>query len=410
MGDEPDIEREIGASHLTEAGSDDEIERLRVELAETNRGVLALYAELDQHARKLAAADERKDQFLALLAHELRNPLAVADLALDSLEGSPEVFVLRRQIRHLTRLVDDLLDMSRIARGKIALEMRPLDLVTLVDETVRDGAVLLRTMGSSLDWTAPADAIVVEGDAVRLTQVVTNLLHNAGKYSPAGSRVRVTLDELDGQARLRVADEGRGLTANERKRIFELFVQADVAAEHGASGLGIGLTLVRQLTQMQGGQVQVESEGRGRGSVFSVCLPLSDATPQPRPRTPAPASLDARVLLVEDDDDLRELLAAKLERRGLTVVTATDGREALTQLEEGAPDVVVTDLGLPAMDGHTLARAIRRSHPGLPLVALSGYGARRDRERSAAAGFAKHFVKPIAVDDLVSALATLVQP
>lgn len=420
MPDEPDelgpplevpLSEELGLNEPSEDGTSlAELERLQHELEHTNRGVLALYSELEAHARKLKRADERKDDFLALLAHELRNPLAVAHLALDELDPSPAALILRRQVEHLTRLVDDLLDVSRVARGKIALELTPIDLVALVDETVRDRKSLLERTGHHVSWTRPDRELVIEGDAVRLTQVVNNLLHNAAKYSPPDTTVFIDVDEADGGAVLRVRDEGRGLTAEERERIFGLFVQAFANGGDEAGGLGIGLTLVRQLIRMQGGSVDVESEGRGRGSTFLVRLPLSDAQLPTTSRPPAsraePRAI-RRVLLVEDEGDLRVLLAAKLRRAGLEVTQAVDAREALAALEAEVPEAVLSDLGLPGMDGYELAAEVQKRAPGIPLVALSGYGAPRDRERTAAAGFAHHLVKPIAFDALLEVLDEL---
>lgn len=385
--------------------SDAELERLRLELDETNRGVLALYSELDAHARKLAEADRRKDEFLALLAHELRNPLAVARLALDELDDSEPANVLRRQVHHLSRLVDDLLEVSRIARGKIVLSLTPLDLVALVDETVRDREPVLASSGHRLEWAPPDEVLPVEADAVRLAQVVNNLLHNAAKYSPAGSTVRVEVERQGDEARLRVHDEGRGLTREERRRIFDLFVQTHADAEEDSGGLGIGLTLVRQLTRMQGGRVEVESAGRGEGSEFSVVLPLTDEPVRASVPHAAPRPIEGRrILLVEDEDDLRVLLAAKLRRRGIDVDTAEDAHSALGHVEERPYDAILSDLGLPGMNGYELARELRSRCPGVPLVALSGYGSERDRDRSRRAGFARHLVKPLALEEIVETL------
>ncbi|MGF1464822.1 MAG: ATP-binding protein [Sandaracinaceae bacterium] len=398
-----------GSSPSSERGGLEEIERLRAQLHDTNRGVLALYKELDEHARQLAEADQRKSDFLALLAHELRNPLAVASLALDELDDGPVAHTLRRQIGHLTRLVDDLLDVSRIARGKVVLDLEVVDLASLVDEALEDRRPLLASTGHDVAWVRPPRPVPVRADPVRLTQVLNNLLDNAAKYSPPDTTISVTVDVAgsDG-ARLRVRDEGRGLTDAERRRIFELFVQTFRDTEDEAAGLGIGLTLVRQLVRMQDGHVEVDSAGRGHGATFSVLLPLRDeATAAARSPAPAPAGSVAgrRVLMVEDDDDLRTLLAARLRRRGVEVTAATSGREALARFRPGAFDVVLSDLGLPEMDGYELGRRVRELDPGVRLVALSGYGAAQDQERSERAGFDAHLVKPLGIDALLAVLA-----
>ncbi len=375
-----------------------ELARLRAELAETNRGVVALHADLDE-------AERRRNDFLAMLAHELRNPLAVARLALDDIdrEGSREI--LHRQLGQLTRLVDDLLEASRVVRGKVSLRMEHVELTELVDTLVRDRAAV--HTAHAFAWERPASPIDVKGDPARLRQVLTNLLDNAQKYSPEGTTIEVALTERDGQVSLAVRDEGRGLTAEERRRVFDLFVQAERTLAREPGGLGIGLTLVRHLVQQHDGVVFVESEGLDRGSRFVVELPQGGAPVA----SSAASSPDAevtlagtRVLLVEDNDDLRLLLAARLRRHGLEVDEAEDGLAALATLERGAYDVVVADVGLPEVDGFELARRVRARWPSQRLIALTGYGSTEHRRRAADAGFDRHLVKPVELPQLLEAI------
>lgn len=380
---------------------------LREELEETNRGVVALTAELAARTRALEAADRRKDRFLALLGHELRNPLAVIDLVVDDVSPQERAQLLRRQIDHVRRLIDDLLDVSRVERGKITLDLRPVDLAEVVDTTLEDAREVLEKRGHQIEWTPPSDSVVVVGDPARLSQVVTNLLDNAVKYSPPGV-VEVGLDVADEWVALWVRDEGRGVDPEEREHVFEPFAQTADTTDSALGGLGIGLTLVRSLVELHAGRTWLESAGRGCGTTFFVELPRAPQDDAPResvrPR-PARTLEGLRVLLVEDGDELRELLAARLRRCGLQVATAADGTEGLEVFGAGEEvDVVVTDLGLPGIDGYEVARRVHGIDPSVRLVALSGYGAPSDRQRTAEAGFHAHLVKPVALDALLGAL------
>jgi len=380
---------------------------MREELEETNRGVVALTAELAERTRALEAADRRKDRFLALLGPALRTPLAVIDLVVDEVSPPERAQLLRRQVDHVRRLIDDLLDVSRVERGKITLDLTSVDLRALVDTTIEDARGVIEREGHRLEWAPPAEPVFVTGDPARLAQIIVNLLDNAVKYSPSGSRVTVALDVSDERVTLRVSDEGQGVDPEHQEHVFELFAQSDAARRGASGGLGIGLTLVRSLVELHAGEARLQSEGRGHGSTFTVELPRIAAPPPPAaPSSPPGRAAEAmRVLLVEDGDELRELLAARLRRRGLEVHTAADGAEALELLSEVPPlDAVVTDLGLPVIDGYELAEAVRETQPNLRLVALSGYGAPADRRRSAEVGFHAHLVKPVALDALLGAL------
>lgn len=385
-----------------------EVVALREELAETNRGVVALTAELAERTTELEAADQRKGWFLALLAHELRNPLAVIDLVVDDVSPDAHATLLRRQVDHIRHLVDDLLDVSRIERGKVTLDLETLNVGALVQTTIEDLRGVFAPRGHRVEWTPPDEPQWVVGDASRLSQVVANLLDNAVKYSPDRSRIWVELVGDGPLVSLRVRDEGRGLDPDEQARVFEMFEQVDESMGRTRGGLGIGLTLVRSLVELHHGTIHVQSEGRDRGSEFRIQLP-SASPPQPSessaPALDAPTPADLRILLVEDGDELRELLAARLRRRGVDVATATDAFDALEHLAEEADfDAVVTDLGLPQMDGYELAQRALDRHPTLRLVALSGYGSPADRARTAAIGFSAHLVKPVALDDLLDVL------
>lgn len=378
---------------------------LQEELEETHRGVVVLHAQL-------ARTERSRNAFLAMLAHELRNPLAVAALALEE-PGDEGRAVVRRQLLQLTRLVDDLLDASRVVRGKISLFQEPLDLSSLVSDVVAERQPLFAREGRVLRWQEPTEACGVHGDEARLRQLITNLLDNAQKYSE-GTDVHVSLRAAPDHLLLSVRDEGRGLTREEMAKVFDLFVQADRSLAREPGGLGIGLTLVRQLAQAHGGDVGVQSDGLGHGATFVARLPridLDSVRPAPKPAVVEmdPSLEGARVLLVEDGDELRALLKARLERLGFRVVAAEDGATALESLaSEPAFDVVLADVGLPGMDGYQLAERIGAEQPDLPLVAMTGYGSSEHQQRASEAGFDMHLVKPVAFDTLVDVLKRLI--
>ncbi len=367
--------------------------------AERSRLLASLEAALDDSR----AAGRVKDEFLAMLGHELRNPLSpiVTSLDLMDMRNEPtsvrERTIMRRQVNHLRRLVDDLLDVSRIASGKLTVDLKPLDLADLVRHTV---AAFPR---AGVELAAP-ESLWVRGDESRLTQVLNNLLSNAARFGR--DHIGVQLDTHDGLARLLVTDDGVGMGASMLERIFEPFFQAPQPLARNTGGLGLGLAIVRRIVELHGGSVSAYSEGEGRGSRFEVRLPLGVAA-QAGPESTviaAPARLD--VLLVDDNYDAVVATAALLENMGHTVRVAATGEEAIGEAARQAPQVAILDIGLPDMDGYTLARRLQADMPGLRLVALSGYGQQSDVAQAMEAGFALHLTKPATLDDLARALAS----
>lgn len=398
---------------LAEAGELLAGARASREVAEAERSRLF---ERESAARR--AAEEQnaaKDQFLALLGHELRNPLAAIAGASEVMTRSaanaavPNRFlaIVQRQTRHLAHIVDDLLEVSRLLSGKISLERRPINLAESARRCVEALRQTERAAGSR--FIVDADDAWVDGDAVRIEQIVSNLVTNALKYSPAGSTVTLRVRALpDGTATLAVSDEGAGIAADLMPRIFEPFVQGPAYPGRVSSGLGIGLALVRQLVALHGGEVAATSGGEGRGSTFVLTLPAVAAPPAVLPAAAA-ASSSCCVLLVEDNADARVAMAELLELMGYEIVEAGDGDEALARAAQRRPDVVVMDIGLPGRDGYQIAAEMRRRPEwrGLPLIALTGYGQQRDAQLAAEAGFDRHLVKPVDPDVLASAIEGL---
>ena len=364
---------------------------------------------------------ERKDDILALLGHELRNPLAPILTAVHLLKGradgspSKELDIIERQAQHLVRLVDDLLDVARLTRGKVVLERAPVEIAQVVARSVEMVSPLLEQRGHSLDIDVPTVGLVVDVDENRLAQVVSNLLSNAAHYTQVGGHIGVSARRDGETVVVDVSDDGMGIEADSLSDIFDLFVQgANRSSEH--RGLGLGLVVVKQLTELHGGSVTVASEGAGRGTKFTARLPL---LPAGSIAATAPISLlhvahteePMRVLLVDDNEDALDLLSALLERAGHEVVMAHDAPEALRVLERFHPLVAVIDIGMPVMDGYELAARIRAQHGNdRPyLVALTGYGQLTDQERSRAAGFNEHLVKPVKFADLLRVIARLAE-
>lgn len=368
----------------------------------------------------LHRADRRKDEFLALLSHELRNPLTPILTAARLLErrvddeARQDVDVIVRQVKHLARLVDDLLDVSRVARGAVTLSKTQLDLASVVSRAVEATSTLFEERGHRLDISMPAAGLEVEGDAVRLTQVVDNLLSNAARYTPPGGVVTVTGALEDDSVVLRVHDTGVGIDPSLLPDLFGTFVQGARGPDRAEGGLGIGLSLVRTLTELHGGTASAHSDGPGQGSEFSIRLPRSGKTnglAQPAaPRSDAndSAPTSARVLLVDDHSDVIEELSRLLSVLGYDVRAARNPLEAIELAEVFRPQIAVLDIGLPTMDGYALARELRSRLADSPpsLIAISGYGQPQDRQRSAASGFAVHLVKPIDVSELAEALTS----
>ena len=377
-------------------------------------------AELRAHAAALAEADRRKDEFLAMLAHELRNPLSAIGAALAVQEArarGDETSVrvqetLSRQTRHLARLVDDLLDVSRITHGKIELRRAVVDLVELTRRALAAAEPLMEARGTRLEVTLPASPLPVDADVLRIEQVIVNLLGNAAKFSPPGEAVQVTLAEEDAPPRavLRVRDHGIGIAPSMLESIFDMFVQVDQSAARSRGGLGIGLTMVKKLVGLHGGTVTAHSGGEGRGATFTVRLPLSAAvTAGDAPAAPERAASRARrVLLIEDNVDITDFIRMQLEIWGHEVSVAHDGPSGLEAALRLRPDIALLDVGLPGMDGYELAQRIRRDPAGteIRLVAMTGYGRPEDRARALAAGFDAHLVKPVEPRHLQELLAS----
>jgi len=366
-------------------------------------------AELRKHAAALADADRRKDEFLAMLAHELRNPLSAIGAALavqEALARGDETSVrvqetLTRQTRHLARLVDDLLDISRITHGKIELRRGVVDLVELTRRALAAAEPLLSSRGTRLEVTLPKAPLPVDADVLRIEQVIVNLVGNAAKFSPPGSAVEVTLESENDPPRavLRVRDHGIGIDPAQLESIFDMFVQVDQSAARSRGGLGIGLTMVKKLVSLHGGEVHAHSEGEGRGATFTVRLPLAAALSTPVEAVDAarPSSRRRRILLIEDNVDITDFIRIQLEMWGHDVSVAHDGPSGLEAALSLRPDIALVDVGLPGMDGYELARRLR-ADPAAPesrLVAMTGYGRPEDRARPLAAGFDAHLVKPV---------------
>ena len=362
-------------------------------------------------AAQLAELDRRKDEFLGMLAHELRNPLnaiAAANSLMDRV-GAQDARnqrlrnTLRRQTRHLARLVDDLLEVSRVTRGKMRLQPEPGDLLEILRSAVDNTRPTLEARRQSLDLALPEGVIGVNADALRLEQVFVNLLMNASKYSEPGARISVSVDCAAGdRAMVAVKDEGIGIPADKLTAVFDLFYQVDQSLARSLGGLGIGLTIARRLVELHGGTIRAHSAGPGRGSEFVVELPVLAAALTPAPKA---ADLDggvalggdATVLLVEDNRDARETLRAWLEELGYRVHAAADGFEGLDAARAHKPTIALIDIGLPGLDGYQLARLLRESDECREafLVAITGYGRPEDSARAREAGFDVHLVKPV---------------
>ena len=361
---------------------------------------------LEAREEELRLAGERKDEFLAMLAHELRNPMAALSMALELLElsaGDPARTarnrdIAHRQLGHLVRLVDDLLDVSRITRGAFELRKEDLDLNAVLDGALAVAQPLLENRGILLTVERPTDPVPVHADATRLEQVVTNLLSNAGKFTETGGAVVLSLARSDGHALLRVSDTGRGIPPPMTDQVFEPFVQVNPGLDRSKGGLGLGLTLVKRLVQMHGGTVAASSGGAGHGSTFEVRLPLRrEQHAVASGRTLTGESSARRIVVVEDSADVRETLADFLGSLGHSVELAANGPEGVQKLLTLQPDVGLVDIGLPGMDGYEVARVVRSRPEGrsLFLVALTGYGGGAAEDSARDAGFDLHVVKPV---------------
>jgi PAS domain S-box-containing protein len=406
------------------------LSRGRGERDESGRLLRVLGINIDITERKrveaaLQEADRRKDEFLAMLAHELRNPLAPIRNAAQVLKlvGPADAHqewareVIERQTQHLTRLVDDLLDVSRITQGKIKLAREPLDLATILHRAIEASRPLIEARRHQLAVALPPEPVRLEGDLTRLVQVVGNLLNNAAKYTDEGGQIRIEAMQEGEEAVVRVFDNGMGLPADLLPHVFDLFTQADRSLDRSQGGLGIGLTLVRQLVEMHGGRVEARSEGFGQGSELTVRLPALASTAAPGADTAADASAlpierGLKILIVEDNVDAAEMMSFMLQLGGHEVRAVYNGPEALEAARAFEPQVVLCDIGLPGMNGYEVAARLREqpAFRQTTLIALTGYGQEEARRRAKEAGFDYHLVKPVEPDALAALLDSLRPP
>jgi signal transduction histidine kinase/DNA-binding response OmpR family regulator len=378
--------------------------------AQLYQNLQAEIAERRQAEAKLEEANRRKDEFLAMLSHELRNPLAPIRNAVEVIRryGPQDAKLLwatditERQIKQLTRLVDELLDVARISQGKIVLRQAPLDLTALVGQCVETQRPFIAARAQMLTQAMPPGAVWVRGDGDRLQQVVNNLLNNAIKYTPDGGRLHLSMAVEAGQVLISLRDNGMGIEAELLPRVFDLFEQGQRTLDRTQGGLGVGLTLVQRLVGMHGGRVEASSAGPGQGAEFRVYLPCEPNVASIDRERPGDGGVQAgasgrRVMLVEDNADVAETTAAMLTLSGHTVGIARDGKEALAYAVEFLPEVVLLDVGLPLMDGYEVARRLRELPQvrGARLIALTGYGQASDRQRGREAGFDDHLLKPV---------------
>ena len=385
------------------------------ELALDDRGPLTFITlrDITDTKRQLNA----RDQFLAMLAHELRNPLAPIRTALEVLKLQPHPTaaqrpreIMERQVSRMVRLVDDLLDISRLTRGQIELTREAVDIAATLRRAIEDTQPLLDAQNHELVLDVDDAALTVQGDPVRLEQIFSNLLNNAAKYTPSQGRLRVEARRHGADIVVRVIDNGIGIDAALQPRVFDMFVQAETGLARTRGGLGIGLTLVKQLARLHGGDVDVESGGAGQGSAFTVRLPASDAPvvqAETAPVAHAGAAAPLRVLVVDDNEDAAELLASALVTQGHAVEVAGSGAEALERARVFRPRVILLDIGLPGIDGYGVAKQLRAESQlsDCVIIGVTGYGQPDDRRRASEAGFDEHLVKPIELDHLWSVIA-----
>ena len=381
-------------------------------------GEITMWIGSSTEVHEVKEADHRKDEFLAILAHELRNPLAPIRNMLEVLkraEGNgdlvqPALSTMERQLRHMTRLIDDLLDVSRISQGKISLRPETVELAAVIRQVVEATRPANDAAHQELMVTLPSRPVYVRADPARLAQVLGNLLHNASKFSRPGGHISLTAEQRGRDLVVTVKDVGIGISSELLPKIFEMFAQGDQTLERSHSGLGIGLTLVRRLVEMHGGTVQASSEGPGRGSEFVVRLPgliEESVAPPPNPAVDAPAVAARRILVVDDNHDAAESMSMLLELMGNETRLAFDGMEAVDAAASFRPDVILMDIGLPKLNGYEAAAQIRREPWGkaMILVALTGWGQDEDRRKSVEAGFDVHLVKPVDFATLTKLLA-----
>ncbi len=376
-----------------------------------------LLNESHNHAEALKQADSRKDEFLATLAHELRNPLAPIRNGLQILRMSQDprmadkvIEVMDLQMTHLVRLIDDLLDISRVSRGKIDLKPEPVTLQTVISTALETSGPVIEAARHQMTIVQPDEPVTVTGDLTRLAQVVSNLLNNAAKYTPPGGQIEIALQVMNGRGVVSVRDNGLGIEAEMLSRVFDLFTQVERNMGHSQGGLGIGLALARQLIEMHGGSIGAESEGSGKGATFYISLPLSDdatvttSADQEAGEVAVQQSLD--VLVIDDNRELAQTTCWMLELVGHNARVAHDGVAALEAAGAQVPDAILLDIGMPGMDGYQVCIELRKM-PALkntPIIAQTGWGQTRDREKAFEAGFDHHITKPLSLDAILKVL------
>ena len=416
--------REISIVNRALLAEVSERRRAEQELQALNQNLDRLVAERTQALRELEAelreTDRRKDEFIATLAHELRNPLAPVRNAVQILQlpataatdSQRARAIIARQIGVMARLIDDLMDVSRINRGRIELRREPVDLHRVLELAVEATRPHYTESRHELQITAPAQPIPLDADVTRLSQVLVNLLTNAAKYTEPGGHVEVTVQVADGAVQIAVRDDGIGLAREHLDRVFDMFSQVESAMSRSRGGLGIGLSLVKHLVELHGGRVSAESPGPGCGSTFTVALPLSVAPviplrePAASCEAPSHAVSPLKILVVEDHPDGAETIAELLSQLGHSVRTVHDGGAALRSADEFRPELVLLDIGLPTMSGYEVCRRLRNEAWGgaLTIVAMTGWGDAEAQRKARAAGFDRHLVKPIDEQSLLAAL------
>ncbi len=378
--------------------------------------------QLQEQAKQLANEARLKDEFLAMLAHELRNPLAPIRNGIDALRILPPneeqakqiLDMMEEQASNLVRLIDDLLDVSRITQGKMELRRQRVALPKIITNAIQTAEPLIQAKGHELTVMPAGERLYAHADPARLTQVVANLLNNAAKYTPKGGKISLSTERIGDDVAIRVRDNGLGIASDVMPGIFGMFVQADSSLHRSQGGLGIGLTLVKSLVELHGGAVEATSDGLGQGSQFTVRIPIlqsSDAVPEEANAAPdeTRSFLPHRILIVDDVQPAAKIVAVILRSMGQQVRTAASGAEALAMIEQEQPDLILSDISMPEMTGYELAQAIRRrlEWNGIYLVAVTGYGQERDRKLTREAGFNSHVVKPISKENLERLLASL---
>ena len=398
-----------------------------VELYRKTRQLERLNQDLErrvsERTAELQEAGKRKDEFLAMLAHELRNPLAAIRLAAQLL-GFPDlppgqftssVGVIQRQVEHLVRLIDDLVDVSRITRGLISLRREPVDISGVIVQAIETARPLIDSRRHTLVVDVADEQLLVDGDVARLSQVVANILNNAAKFTDPAGRIELRVRRDSPHVAIEVKDNGRGIPREMLPRVFDLFTHSEQPMDRAFGGLGIGLAIVRQLVEMHGGTVRARSDGPGAGTEVLVRLPLllaSSLTPVGPAHEVIRQVAPCRILVVDDNNDAAETLAVMLRMQGHEVEVALDGLHALDIAPAFQPQVVMLDLGMPKLNGFETATRMRRQPWGrnLPLIALTGWGQPKDRQRTVEAGFNEHLVKPVGQQELLDAIARVVHP